>query len=60
MTPPCSAEAVHRRGHRVLADAVIDVAAGRIGRVCGFRVAVLVLFEPVRSAEPPIVSGSKG
>ena len=28
--------------------------------LCGFSDAVLVLFEPVRSAEPPIVSGNAG
>ena len=33
-----------------------DERFGRIGPV----VAVLVLFEPVRSAEPPMVSGSSG
>ena len=49
--------AVHRRGHAELADPVIDVAAAVIFGVSGCNALVLVLLEPVRSAEPPIVRG---
>ena len=53
--------AVHGRGHGVLAHPEMDVAAAR--RSAGHRLPsrpVLVLTEPVRSAEPPTSSGTAG
>ena len=50
--------AVHRRGHAVLADAPVDVAAGEIVGVTATMPFERVLFEGERSAEPPIVSGT--
>ena len=54
-------DAVHRRRHAVLAHPVADVAAGRIagGRMSSWSLA-LVLFDGVRSAEPPTSSGTTG
>ena len=44
--------AVHGRRHAVLADAVMDVAAGKVLGVIAVRSLVLVLLDGVRSAEP--------
>ena len=53
--------AVHGRGHAVLAHAVMDEAAGDSRRRSAPSCALArVLLEPVRSAEPPIISGSAG
>ena len=53
--------AVHRRGHAVLAHAVMDVAAGVVVGASTAPVSLtVVLLEPVRSAEPPIIPGSPG
>ncbi len=53
--------AVHRRRHAVLAHAVMDVAAGVLPRRRPPRMPLTwVLLEPVRSAEPPISSGTTG
>ena len=51
--------AVHGRHHAVLAHAVVDIAAGTVARRrCPACALVLVLFEWVRSAEPPTISGT--
>ncbi len=51
--------AVHCRGHSVFADAVVDEGAAVVSRHRASSSALArVLFEPVRSAEPPIISGS--
>ena len=53
-------DAVHGGGHAVLADAPVHVAAGEVCRRDRHRIwLVLVLLRGVRSAEPPIVSGTK-
>ena len=53
--------AVHGRGHAVLAHAVMDEAAAHSRRRVSAVIALVrVLFEPVRSAEPPIISGIAG
>ena len=53
-------DAVHGRGHAVLAHAVVDVGAGDsssgLTTACSL---TLVLLEPVRSAEPPIKAGQR-
>ena len=53
-------EAVGDRAHRELAHAEVDVVARRASRVTGLLPDQLVNTEPVRSAEPPIISGSAG
>ena len=59
--PPMQRHAVHRRRHAVLADAVVDEAAAVVARPTSPSCALVrVLLEPVRSAEPPIISGTAG
>ncbi len=53
-------EAVGDRAHRELAHAEVDVVARRALRVTALLPDQLVNTEPVRSAEPPISSGSTG
>src|SRR6478609_7789013 len=53
---PVQRHAVHGCGHAVLAHAVVDEAPEEIA----FMPLMRVLLEPVRSAEPPIISGSAG
>ena len=50
-------EAVADRGHRELAHAEVDVVAGRVAARRPSLPDQLVNTEPVRSAEPPIISG---
>ena len=53
-------QAVEHRAHGVLADAKADVAAGEIARLDIHGALWRVLFEGVRSAEPPIRVGMRG
>jgi hypothetical protein len=50
--------AVQRRRHAKLADAVVDIAIAIAPAEIALVWLVLVLLEPVRSAEPPMVSGT--
>ena len=57
MSPPCKASPLAMAVCK-LPNAVVDVIAAIARTVTGAAAAQIVLFEPERSAEPPISSGS--